>query len=206
LHFANLGQFLVVVVAELFLPGEIILAGYLFSLKILDNVTRVHISCNEGHNNTALQVGQVRSHMNCQLLNLSIVAVEPGLESKAVLLHLVDGERGVCAPLDLGYRSDNLSRLLENPVFASVVRVDLVAFLQLSVDRLLHSLSQIKQPYFDWLSRGFDWLREFDDFFLFGEHLGNVLIFELKGNDAVEESLQVQRDHVFVLRIGEDLD
>jgi len=147
-----------------------------------------------------MKVGQVGSDVVCQLLNLLIVLVPPGLEGEAVLRHLRDGELCVVAPLNLGDRGDDLAGVLQNPILTAIISVGLLTFFDLLLNGGLHLLGQGIQPSLNGNTSLYG-RTKLNALLLFGVHLKDLVIFELKLDDTVEECLQVERDDIFVIRV-----
>jgi hypothetical protein len=101
------------VVAELLLPLEIIDGADIVSSQVSYNITSMHISGNQSHNDLTLEVLEISTYKDSQSFNLLLIQVVVLVQSKHIVVsHCLNGEFSLFRPFNLSYSSNALSIVL----------------------------------------------------------------------------------------------
>lgn len=198
----------VIVVPQLFLPGEICDRINPFLVEGFENVPRVNVLGDECDDGLMLERVQAGGDEFSELLELREIEEIPIVERvlRFLLCLLFYVYLRVECPHDVGDGCYDLRGVEEHPLFAFFhFEVGLAEF-NLSSEGLPHLILDGEEPL---LYLAFRWeeLVEVDDFLLGGDHASHhVRCVDVESVDAVEAFLEIALDCFDVAGFGEDFD
>lgn len=141
---------LTIVVTELLLPVEVIDVVHIVSLKLLNDVSSVHILSDQSGKDRSLEILKFTTNEVSKISELGLVGVVPSGQSLWVILHEANCLLSLVAPLDHGGRSNDLTSMLQDPLLSRRLSIgeSLVSLLELLYESGLHFILNLTEPSF----------------------------------------------------------